>query len=264
MTDKIFSMPVRVNDFMASTVNLSNEKLGMYFRLICFAWEDKAQLTQNIDEIYEICKAYDEETKKKVDNLITKYFEFNEIAKCFEQNGQKKEWARVNKVSNVNSENGKLGGRPKANGNRIETETKALILKPILNKNKYIDEFNNFWGECVYKVSKGQAEKNWLKLPEEIKKKPNELVKKYNSYVSDCKIKGSFIKHPSTWLSAESYLDEGLQENIVFNNEPNENLIKSKVGMWKKGMMKHMAKTEEIQFALKNELITSEFAKELG
>jgi len=267
MTEKIFSMPVRVNDFMASTVNLSNEKLGMYFRLLCFAWEDKSQLTTNLDEIYEICKAYDKETKKKVDDLIIKYFEFNEISKCFEQKGQKKEWSRVNKVSTVNSENGKLGGRPKKpNENRIETETKALIpiLKPKLNKNIYIDEFNTFWGECVYKVSKGQAEKNWVKLPEEIKKNPKELVRKYNSYVSDCKIKGSFIKHPSTWFSAESYLDEGLQENIVFNNEPNENLIKSKVGMWKKGMMKHMAKTEEIQFALKNNLITPEFAKELG
>ena len=116
----------------------------------------------------------------------------------------------------------------------------------------------------MYKVSKGQAEKNWIKLPEEIKKNPNELVKKYNSYVSDCKAKGSFIKHPSTWLSAESYLDEGLQENIVLNNEPNESLIKSKAEMWKKGMMKHMAKREEIEFALKNNIITEEFAKELG
>jgi len=266
MTEKIFSMPVRVNDLVASTVNLSNEKFGMYFRLLCFAWEDKSQLTTNLDEIYEICKAYDKETKKKVDDLIIKFFEFNEISKCFEQKGQKKEWERVNKVSNVNSENGKLGGRPKANENRIETETKALILKPILklNKNKYIEEFNTFWGECVYKVSKGQAEKNWSKLPEEIKKNPKELVKKYNSYVSDCKIKGSFIKHPSTWFSAESYLDEGLKENIPLQHEISDQMIKIKVEMWEKGMMKHLARHEEIQKALKDKLITPEFAKELG
>lgn len=266
MTDKIFSMPVRVNDFIANTVHLKNEDLGIYWRLLCFSWENKAQLTSNMEEVYEICKAFNSETREKVDKILVKFFSFNEVSKCFEQKAQVEEWARVNYLHVVKSENGKLGGRPKANGKLTETESKALIIKPIpiLNKNKYIDEFNTFWGECVYKVSKGQAEKNWLKLPEEIKKNPNELVKKYNSYVSDCKIKGSFIKHPSSWLSAASYLDEGLQENIVFNNEPNENLIKSKVGMWKKGMMKHLAKDEEIQFALKNKLITPEFAKELG
>lgn len=266
MTDKIFSMPVRVNDFIANTVHLKNEDLGIYWRLLCFSWENKAQLTSNMEEVYEICKAFNSETREKVDKILVRFFSFNEVSKCFEQKAQVEEWARVNYLHVVKSENGKLGGRPKANGKLTETESKALIIKPIniLNKNKYIDEFNTFWGECVYKVSKGQAEKNWLKLPEEIKKNPNELVKKYNSYVSDCKIKGSFIKHPSSWLSAASYLDEGLQENIVFNNEPNENLIKSKVGMWKKGMMKHLAKDEEIQFALKNKLITPEFAKELG
>ena len=266
MTDKIFSMPVRVNDFIANTVHLKNEDLGIYWRLLCFSWENKAQLTSNMEEVYEICKAFNSETREKVDKILVRFFSFNEVSKCFEQKAQVEEWLRVNKNHVVKSENGKLGGRPKANGKLTETESKALILKPIpiLNKNKYIDEFNTFWGECVYKVSKGQAEKNWSKLPGEIKKNPNELVKKYNSYVSDCKIKGSFIKHPSSWLSAASYLDEGLQENIVFNNEPNENLIKSKVGMWKKGMMKHLAKDEEIQFALKNKLITPEFAKELG
>ena len=67
MTDKIFSMPVRVNDFIANTVHLSNENMGIYWRLLCFSWENKAKLTSNLEEIYEICKAYDEKTKKKVD-----------------------------------------------------------------------------------------------------------------------------------------------------------------------------------------------------
>jgi len=266
MTDKIFSMPVRVNDFIANTVHLKNEDLGIYWRLLCFAWENKAQLTSNVEEIYEICKAHDERTKKKVDSILVRFFTYNEISKCFEQKAQVEEWCRVNNLHVVRSENGKLGGRPKANGNLNESQDKALILTPIprLNKNKYIDEFNNFWKNCVYKVSKGQAEKNWFKLPEEIKKNPNELVKKYNTYVSDCKIKGSFIKHPSTWLSAASYLDEGLQENIPIKHELSETMMKSKVEMWEKGMIKHLAKHEEIQFALKHKLITPEFAKELG
>tara|TARA_R110002110_G_scaffold205627_2_gene417850 strand:+ start:194 stop:1081 length:888 start_codon:yes stop_codon:yes gene_type:complete len=293
---KIFSKPVRVNDFIANTVNLSNENIGIYVRLLFYAWENKAMLCNIEEDIFEITKAYNETTQEKVYKILHRYFTsyvnfkpfINEVlndkknysintrnyieknylnleGNCYFQKSQWLEWVRVNGNFISQSNAGKIGGQSKHNQNLNESERPIPIPipKPI-KKNIYIEEFNTFWGECVYKVSKGQAEKNWLKLPEEIKKKPNELVKKYNSYVSDCKIKGSFIKHPSTWLSAESYLDEGLQENIVFNNEPNENLIKSKVGMWKKGMMKHMAKTEEIQFALKNELITPEFAKELG
>jgi len=207
MTEKIFSMPVRVNDFMASTVNLSNEKLGMYFRLICFAWEDKAQLTQNLDEIYEICKAYDDETKKKVDSLIIKYFEFNEISKCFEQNGQKKEWNRVNKNHVVRSENGKLGGRPKANGNLTESQDKALILTPILNKNKYNDEFEEVWKKLTVRVgSKKKAYVSFNKLSEEDKSR---VVENYNfliSTVNDPK----FYPHFSSWLNGDR-IDEDIQ-----------------------------------------------------
>ena len=207
MTEKIFSMPVRVNDFMASTVNLSNEKLGMYFRLICFAWEDKAQLTQNLDEIYEICKAYDDETKKKVDSLIIKYFEFNEISKCFEQNGQKKEWNRINKNHVVRSENGKLGGRPKANGNLTESQDKALILTPILNKNKYNDEFEEVWKKLTVRVgSKKKAYVSFNKLSEEDKSR---VVENYNfliSTVNDPK----FYPHFSSWLNGDR-IDEDIQ-----------------------------------------------------
>jgi uncharacterized protein YdaU (DUF1376 family) len=209
MTEKIFSMPVRVNDLVASTVNLSNEKFGMYFRLLCFAWEDKSQLTTNLDEIYEICKAYDKETKKKVDDLIIKFFEFNEISKCFEQKGQKKEWERVNKVSNVNSENGKLGGRPKANENQIKTETKALIPipKPIPNKTKYTEEFEKVWKELTVRVgSKKKSFTSFNQLNEDDKKK---VVVNYNfllSTINDPK----YYPHFSSWLNGDR-IDEDIQ-----------------------------------------------------
>ena len=213
MTDKIFSMPVRVNDFMASTVNLSNEKLGMYFRLICFAWEDKAQLTQNLDEIYEICKAQDRETQRKVDSLIIKYFEFNEISKCFEQNGQKKEWHRVNKNHVVKYENGKLGGRPKANGKLNETESKALILKPIpiikpiINKNKYTEEFEKVWKDLTVRPgSKSKAFTAFNKLSEEDKTK---VVENYNFFITTVN-DPKFYPHVSSWLNGDR-IDEDIQ-----------------------------------------------------
>ena len=154
MTEKIFSMPVRVNDFIANTVHLKNEDLGIYWRLLCFAWENKAQLTSNMEEIYEICKAHDERTKKKVDNILIRFFTFNEVSKCFEQKAQVEEWARVNYLHVVKSENGKLGGRPKANGNLTKSKSKALKLIPKLipNKTKYTEEFEKVWKELTVRV----------------------------------------------------------------------------------------------------------------
>jgi uncharacterized protein YdaU (DUF1376 family) len=209
MTDKIFSMPVRVNDFIANTVHLKNEDLGIYWRLLCFAWENKAQLTGNMEEIYEICKAYNSETREKVDKILIRFFSFNEVSKCFEQKAQVEEWLRVNKNHVVKSENGKLGGRPKANGKLTETESKALILKPIpiLNKNKYTEEFEKVWKDLTVRPgSKSKAFTSFNKLSEEDKTK---VVENYNfliSTVNDPK----FYPHVSSWLNGDR-IDEDIQ-----------------------------------------------------
>lgn len=207
MTEKIFSMPVRVNDFIANTVHLKNEDLGIYWRLLCFSWENKAQLTSNMEEVYEICKAFNMETKEKVDKILVKFFTFNEVSKCFEQKAQVEEWVRVNKNHVVRSENGKLGGRPKANGKLNESKDKALILTPILNKNKYNDEFEEVWKKLTVRVgSKKKAYASFNKLSEEDKLR---VVENYNfliSTVNDPK----FYPHFSSWLNGDR-IDEDIQ-----------------------------------------------------
>ena len=209
MTEKIFSMPVRVNDFIANTVHLKNEDLGIYWRLLCFAWENKAQLTSNMEEIYEICKAHDERTKKKVDNILIRFFTFNEVSKCFEQKAQVEEWARVNYLHVVKSENGKLGGRPKANGNLTESKSKALKLipKPIPNKTKYTEEFEKVWKELTVRVgSKKKSFTSFNQLNEDDKKK---VVVNYNfllSTINDPK----YYPHFSSWLNGDR-IDEDIQ-----------------------------------------------------
>jgi uncharacterized protein YdaU (DUF1376 family) len=207
MTEKIFSMPVRVNDFVANTVHLKNEDLGIYWRLLLFAWENKAQLTRDMEEVYEICKAYDRETQKKVDKILIKFFSYNEISNCFEQKAQVEEWLRVSKNHFVKSENGKLGGRPKANGKLNESKDKALILTPILNKNKYSDEFEKVWKELTVRVgSKKKAFVSYNKLNEDDKTR---VVENYNfllSTVNDPK----FYPHFSSWLNGDR-IDEDIQ-----------------------------------------------------
>jgi len=257
MTDKIFSMPVRVNDFIANTVHLKNEDLGIYWRLLCFSWENKAQLTSNMEEVYEICKAFNSETKEKVDKILVKFFSFNEVSKCFEQKAQVEEWARVNYLHVVKSENGKLGGRPKANGKLNESKDKALIPIPIPklnNKIKYTSEFDKFW-ENDGRSIKSDTFKEFNKLTVEDKK---EIKDKWQKYKAE---KGEFF------VACERFLRKRIFDQVVSVQQAasdNEIVIKTKVQMWEKGMMKYLAKPDEIQKALKMKLITPEFAKELG
>ena len=134
MNDKIFSMPVRVNDFIANTVNLKNEELGIYWRLLCFAWESKALLCNDKEEIYEISKAHDERSKKVVDKILKKFFILDKD-NCYYQKAQREEWKRVNELHEIRSEAGKRGGQANAKQNESKNEALIPIPIPILKPN---------------------------------------------------------------------------------------------------------------------------------
>jgi DNA-binding transcriptional regulator YhcF (GntR family) len=81
---------------------------------------------------------------------------------------------------------------------------------PITNKLtevSYSSYFLKFWESIPNKVSKGIAEKNYLKLEQEWINKPEELAKMYKSYYDAVEDK-QFAKQPAFWLSAKKYLDE--------------------------------------------------------
>ena len=65
----------------------------------------------------------------------------------------------------------------------------------------------DFWKDVKNKVSKGIAEKNYLKLEKEWIAKPKELATIYNKYYDSIDDK-QFVKQPAYWLSAKKYLDE--------------------------------------------------------
>ena len=41
---KIWKMGISTDNFIADTVNLTNEEIGIYFRLLCYAWKNEAYL----------------------------------------------------------------------------------------------------------------------------------------------------------------------------------------------------------------------------
>ena len=56
MAQKIWKMGISPDNFIADTVNLTNEELGLYFRLLCYAWKNEATLPNDIDRINRIVK----------------------------------------------------------------------------------------------------------------------------------------------------------------------------------------------------------------
>ena len=141
-------------------------------------------------------------------------FELELAFHSFEQQFNRDKDAYARKVE-ANKANGLKGGRPKAK------EPSGLIGKPTKAKKAYSDsdsdsdttidnDFTLFWSAYPKKVSKGQAEKVFIKV---YKSLPNtsvlmsrlEIAKTSESWTKD---NGKFIPHASTWLNAKGWEDE--------------------------------------------------------
>ena len=222
MNDKIFSMPVRVNDFIANTVNLKNEELGIYWRLLCFAWESKALLCNDKEEIYEISKAHDERSKKVVDKILEKFFILDKD-NCYYQKAQQEEWKRVNELHEIRSEAGKRGGQANNKQNESKSEAPIPIPIPILKPNNYTNKkikysvsFEKFWegiDSIKNRSTKSDSFKQWSKLSEEDRK---DIKEKWDHYKKD---KGDYYKACERFL-AKRIFDEISLEAVVVNFDP--------------------------------------------
>ena len=113
----------------------------------------------------------------------------------------------------ASKQNGKLGGRPKKPSTEPSENLDKTPLTPTptpspkQTKVSYAPLFLKFWQKVANKVSKGTAEKNYMKIEDEWIEKPEELAELYNKYYKSVEDK-QFAKQPAFWLSAKKYLDE--------------------------------------------------------
>ena len=68
---KIWKMGISPDQFIADTVNLSDDEIGKYFRLLCYAWKNEAYLPNDIQRINNITK---NPNIKIVQYLLDTYF----------------------------------------------------------------------------------------------------------------------------------------------------------------------------------------------
>ena len=224
---KLPKMNLFVDAFNSDTVYLTEEELGLYMRMIFYAWTHDAYLPKDKEIIYCL-------PKKPNDALVDKILKlfWTEDDKGFYQKRMLKEYQYAMEVSFKASESAK-----KRYANAEPTQSKSINTKTMTitktNKDIYIDQFNEFWKLVNNKVSKGQASKNYQKLDKEWALQPKELAEAYNDYYNSISEK-KYAKQPAFWLSAEKYLDEKPKE--YSKKEEDNYKLQSYVEMYRKGI----------------------------
>ena len=226
---KLPKMNLFIDAFNSDTVFLTEEELGLYMRMIFYAWTHDAYLPKDKEIIYCL-------PKKPNDALVDKILKlfWTEDDKGFYQKRMLKEYEYAMEVSFKASESAKkrYANAEPTHSDPLATKTKTTT-RTITNKDIYIDQFNEFWELVSNKVSKGQANKNYQRLDKEWALQPKELAEAYNDYYNSISEK-KYVKQPAFWLSAEKYLDEKPKE--YSKKEEDDYKLKSYVEMYRKGI----------------------------
>ena len=202
--EKLKAWYLFTEDFIAGTQHLTNEQIGVYIRLLCFNWNKRCRgLPSNNMELYRIANCITDDEKQACNKIIKEFFVY--VNDHYQNERQLEEYLYITRRIEASKVNGKLGGRPKKPSENPPTPTPTQTSNQ--TKKTYNAYFNTFWDKVGNKVSKGIAEKNYLKLDEEWIAKPQDLAMMYNKYYNDIEDK-QFAKQPAFWLSAKKYLDD--------------------------------------------------------
>ena len=209
--EKLKAWYLFTEDFVAGTQHLSNEEVGIYIRLLCFNWNKRCSGIPNDSSTqYRIANCFTDNEKKSCDNVLQEFFVL--VNDKYQNERQLQEYLYISRRMEASKENGKLGGRPKKPSDNLDktplphTPTPTSYPKKIKQPN-YNPLFKVFWEKVANKVSKGTAEKNYMKLEDKWIEKPEELADMYNKYYKSVEDK-QFAKQPAFWLSAKKYEDE--------------------------------------------------------
>jgi len=72
-TNKFHALQLFTDTFTAETVHLTNDAVGIYIRLLSFAWTKNTKPFKEKDA-YRICQCIDDECKLKVMQVLSEFF----------------------------------------------------------------------------------------------------------------------------------------------------------------------------------------------
>ena len=198
-TNKFHALQLFTDTFTAETVHLTNEAIGIYIRLLSFAWTKNAKPFKT-ESAYRICQCKTEECKLNVDEVLGEFFKVNPKENTWTHKRLIQEHEYLTDKYKRRSEAGQKGGRARVENASSKNQAPIPIPKPIPNNNIYDESFERLWkGLTIKRGSKFKAYKEFNKI--NIEEITNEqIVSIYNNQIKDIEEK-KYIPHFATWLS---------------------------------------------------------------
>tara|TARA_R100000808_G_scaffold6679_1_gene19642 strand:+ start:1211 stop:1975 length:765 start_codon:yes stop_codon:yes gene_type:complete len=201
---KLPSLPLFTDTFTAETVHLSNQEVGIYIRLLCFAWTKNSK-PFTTSSAYRICQCRSDECEKIVDMILEEFFKIADgnIKDSWTHKRLTEERDYLTDYYQKKSNAGRKGAIAKKNFANGKTEPYIPIPIPIPIK------FNTFWE--ALKIKRGSKKVAQVRFAKECKDlDPLKLANIYNNYASKIPDK-QFIQHISTWITQRRFEDEDLE-----------------------------------------------------
>ncbi len=229
-TNKFHALQLFTDTFAAETVHLTNEQVGIYIRLLCFAWTKNAK-PFTTDSARIICQCRTAECEYTVDDILREFFigeqKIND-KKVYVLHWTHKRLTAEHEYLTAKYKRKSIAGKKGADA-RYSANGKTMapipIPKPIPNKNIYDQSFEELWSSLnIKRGSKFSANKIFQKISEEIK--DIDIAEIYNKQQSG--VEAKFVPHFSTWLMQRRWeiqeQDQKHQENPADLRTKMENL----------------------------------------
>jgi uncharacterized protein YdaU (DUF1376 family) len=212
--NKFHALQLFTDTFSAETVHLTNNAVGIYIRLLCFAWTKNTKPFMT-NSAYRICQCIDDNCRLEVDAILNEFFIVGEDKDSWTHKRLVEEHEYLTDKYKKRSMAGKKGAsiRHSANGKTL-TPIPNPIPKPN-NINTYDPQFEQLWDSLGRKRgSKFKAHETWLKLWSQgiLKESDNPLlIQAYHNQVDEIE-DVKFVPHFSTWLSQRRWENDEKRE----------------------------------------------------
>lgn len=207
---KFHAMQLFTDTFIAETVHLTNNQLGIYTRLLNFHWTKNAK-PFSTEDAYTICQCKDDNCRSEVDEILKEFFIVGLDKDSWTNKRVVQEHAYLTEKYKKRSVAGKKGGLAKRGNATSKNVAPIPIPSPIPNNNIYDPQFEKLWDSLTKKRgSKFKAHETWIKLwSQGILKESDSplLIDAYNNQISDIN-DDKFMPHFSTWLYQRRWEDD--------------------------------------------------------
>tara|TARA_R100001224_G_scaffold59621_1_gene35328 strand:+ start:587 stop:1408 length:822 start_codon:yes stop_codon:yes gene_type:complete len=212
--NKFHALQLFTDTFAAETVHLTNEQVGIYIRLLCFAWTKNAK-PFTTESARRICQCRTAECEYTVDDILREFFIFNKEEFNWTHKRLVQEHEYLTSKYKKKSDAGRKGMKIRYDSVNNKTVTPIPNPIPIPKKDIYDPVFDELWKSLHKKKgSKFKAHEIWLKLWSKGVLKETDtphLVNAYNNQIQDIK-DDTYLPHFTTWLNQRRWENEERQE----------------------------------------------------